>query len=145
MPRTSLMMRVELQHVGAIVLTDHAGREGVGTDAAADALHLVRRHHDALPRAAQNDAQPAIARGHTACHLRAMLGIMRPLRRHRPDIDNLETLRPDMRGHGLPKRDGGMIAGKHDAVVRCHGEGVLFYEAFRRLGGVGSVLDQSQP
>ena len=133
------MMRVELQHVGVIVLADHASREGVGADAAAYALHLVRRHHDALPRAAQDDAQPTIARHHTTRRRFAMSGIMRALRRHRTDIDNLEALRSYMRGNGLPERDGGMVAGEDDAVARCHREVVLFPEAIRRYGKTRST------
>ena len=58
--------RAEREHVGVVVLADHAGGISVGADAAADALHLVRRHHDALPRAAQDDAEPAIAGTATA-------------------------------------------------------------------------------
>jgi len=38
-------------------------------------------------------------------------------------------MRRDMRGNGLSERDGGVVAGKDDAVVGCHGEVVPFPEA----------------
>ena len=53
--------RPQRQHVGIVVLADHGGRERIGADATAHALHFVRGHHDALARAAQDDTQIACA------------------------------------------------------------------------------------
>jgi len=114
--------RAEREHVGVVVLADHAGGVCVGADAAADALHLVRRHHDALACAAQDDAEPAIAGGDAPRRRFALRGIMRARRRRGADVHRLPTARRDMRGDGLPKRDGGVIAGEDDAVVACHEE-----------------------
>ena len=106
------------QHVGIIVLADHPGRKRIHANPAADALDLVRRHHDALPCATQHNAKPAIARSHPPrCRL-AMFGVMRAFRCDRPDINHLPTLRRDMRAHRLPQRNRGMVAGQNDALGR---------------------------
>ncbi len=114
--------RAKRQHVGVVVLTDHAGGKLIGTNATPDAFDLVGRHHDALPRAAHDDAKPTVAGGHTPRGGLAMHRIMRAFGCRRADIDHLPPKRGDMRGDHLAQRNGGVITGKNDAGVGGHGD-----------------------
>src|SRR5581483_2166742 len=133
--------RANRQHVGVIVLADHARRECVGADAATNTPDLVRRHHDALAGAAQDDAEPAIAGGDEPRRRFAMLWIVRALGCRRPDIGHHPALPRDVSADGLPHLDRGVIAGKNDTVAGCHGE-VRFPAASSRLDRVGSVVQR---
>lgn len=52
--------RAYREHVGVVVLSDHSSGECIRAYAAADALYLVGRHHDALTGAAQDDAEMTV-------------------------------------------------------------------------------------
>lgn len=53
--------RAYREHVGVVVLSDHASGECVRAYAAANTLNLVGRHHDALTSATQDDAEMTVA------------------------------------------------------------------------------------
>lgn len=110
------------QHVGVIVLADHAGRKRVGAHAAANAFDLVRRHHDTLAGAAQDDAQRAITRRHTLCRRLPVFGVMGAFRCGRANINHVPALGRNMFGDALPQFDSGVVAGEDDAVLICHVE-----------------------
>ena len=121
--------RAKRQHVGVVVLADHASGKLIGTDATADAFDLVGRHHDALPRAAHDDAKAAVARGHTPRGSFAMERIMRAFGGRRANIDHLPAKRSDMRGNRLAQLNGGVITGKNDAGVGGHGNVVPLFQS----------------
>jgi hypothetical protein len=108
------------KHIGIIVLADHASGKGIAADAAADALDLVRGHHDALTGATEDDAEPAIARGDARGGSGTMLRIGGAFGRGRADIDRLPSPRRDMGSDGLAQGDGRVVAGEDDAGIGCH-------------------------
>ncbi|MDT9096624.1 hypothetical protein RSW32_25200, partial [Escherichia coli] len=68
-------------------------------------------------RAAKDNSEPAIPRGHKPGGCFAMLGVMRAFRRHRADVDRLPSLRGNMRGNRLAKVDGGVVAGENNTFA----------------------------
>ena len=108
------------QHVCIIVLPDHTGRKRVGANAAADAFHLVCRHHDALPGAANDHPQLAITRCHPLGCRFAVDGVISALRCGRADIDHIVPKGSYMGRNILTELNVGVIAGNHDALGLGH-------------------------
>ncbi len=113
------------EHIGVIMLADHAGGEGVHTHATAHAFDLVGRHHDTLAGAAQKNAKPILARGNKAGGLSAAFGIGRAFSRHGADVIHFPALRGHMVIDCTPQLNRGVITGEDEAFA-CRHEARLF-------------------
>jgi len=113
--------RTNGQHIGVIVLADHAGGEGVHTYATAYTFDLIGRHHNALTCAAEQNAKPILPCSDKACGLSTPFWIGRAFGRHEADVIHLPALRGHMVIDRAPQFYCGVITGQHEA----HGQGHL--------------------
>lgn len=113
------------EHIGVIMLADHAGGEGVHAYATAHAFDLIGRHHDTLAGAAQKNAKPILACCDKASSLRTPFWIGGAFGRHGAEVIDLPPLRGHMVIDRTPQFNRGVIAGEDEAVV-CRHEARLF-------------------
>lgn len=113
------------QHIGVIVLADHAGREGVHTHATTYPFDLIGRHHNALAGPAQKNAELVLASCDKAGSFGTAFGIGRAFGRNGADIIHFPALGGNMVVNGTPQLNRGVVAGQHKAVWLGHGSGLF--------------------
>ncbi len=117
--------RTKRQHIGVIMLADHAGGEGVHTHATAHAFDLIGRYHNALARTAEQNAKPILPCGNKSGGLCAPFWIGRAFGRHRADVIHLPALRGHMVIDSPPQFYRGVITGQHEAHGLGHLQGLF--------------------
>ena len=113
------------QHIGVIMLADHAGREGVHTHATTYPFDLIGRHHNALAGPAQKNAELILASCDKVGGLGTAFGIGRAFRGHGPNVIDCPALGGHMVVNGTPQLNRGVVAGQHKAVWLGHGSGLF--------------------
>ena len=108
------------EHIGVIVLADHAGGEGVHTHATAYTFDLIGRHHNTLTCSAQKNAEPILPYRDKACGLSAAFGVGRAFSRHGADVIHLPALRGHMVIDRAPQFYCSVITGQDDAFICLH-------------------------
>ena len=89
-------------------------------DPTANALDFVGGHHDALARAAKDNAKPTITIYNKLSGGFAMLRIVCAFWRVWPDIDNVPAKFCDLTCDSLAQLNSDMIVGKGNTFVKCH-------------------------
>ena len=89
-------------------------------DSTTNSLDFVGDHHDALARAAKDNAKRTITIYNKLSGGFAMVRIMCAFRGVWPDIDNVPAKCYDVTGDRLAELNSSKIAGKGNTFVKCH-------------------------